>query len=98
MIDTPIAGVPASELAAEYGTPLVVYDLDEIELAVDALTRAFIARGITVAYAAKAFLCTALVEVLAATPLWLDVCSLGELRTAERGGFPARRIYFNGCG
>jgi diaminopimelate decarboxylase len=98
MIDTPIAGVPASELAAEYGTPLVVYDLDEIELAVDALTRAFIARGITVAYAAKAFLCTALVEVLAATPLWLDVCSLGELRTAERGGFPAGRIYFHGCG
>ena len=98
MIDTAVAGIPASELARDYGTPLVVYDLDEIDLAVDAFTRAFIARGITVAYAAKAFLCTGLVEVLAATPLWLDVCSLGELRTAERGGFPAGRIYFHGCG
>ena len=98
MIDTPIGGIPASELAATYGTPLVVYDLDDVDLAVDALTRAFIARGITVAYAAKAFLCVALVEALAATPLWLDVCSLGELRTAERGGYPAGRIYFHGCG
>ncbi|MGB8267471.1 MAG: diaminopimelate decarboxylase [Candidatus Velthaea sp.] len=98
MIDALLAGIPASELAAEYGTPLVVYDLDEIDLAIDTLTRAFIARGITVAYAAKAFLCVALVEALAATPLWLDVCSLGELRTAESGGFPAGRIYFHGCG
>jgi diaminopimelate decarboxylase len=98
VIDRPIAGIPASELAREYGTPLVVYDLDDLDLAVDALARSFIARGITVGYAAKAFLCTALVEALAATPLWLDVCSLGELRTAERGGFPAGRIYFHGCG
>jgi diaminopimelate decarboxylase len=98
VIDRPLAGIPAGELARTYGTPLIVYDLDEVELAIDALTRTFIASGITVAYAAKAFLCTALVEVLAATPLWLDVCSLGELRTAERGGFPAGRIYFHGCG
>jgi diaminopimelate decarboxylase len=96
--DRAVAGIPAAELAREYGTPLIVYDLDEVDLAVDALGRAFIAHDIGVAYAAKAFLCTALVESLAATPLWLDVCSLGELRTAERGGFPAGRIYFHGCG
>ncbi|MDB5029227.1 MAG: lysA, partial [Candidatus Eremiobacteraeota bacterium] len=40
----------------------------------------------------------ALAEHLAATPLRLDVCSLGELVTAERGGFPAGRLYFHGCG
>jgi len=98
VIDRLIAGVPASEFARAYGTPLIVYDLDEVDLSVDEFAGAFIERGIAVGYAAKAFLCTALAEVLAATPLWLDVCSLGELRTAERGGFPAGRIYFHGCG
>jgi len=89
-------GVPAAELIATYGTPLVLIDLDEFDVEVDRFTRAFVARGITVAYAAKALLVTALAELLAATPLWLDVCSLGELRTAERGGFPAGRLYFHG--
>ena len=42
-------------------------------------------------------MCTALAEHLAATPLRLDVCSLGELLTAERGGFPPGRIYFHGA-
>jgi len=98
VIDRLIAGSPASEFAEWYGTPLIVYDLDEVDLNVDEFAGAFIERGITVGYAAKAFFCTALAEVLAATPLWLDVCSLGELRTAERGGFPAGRIYFHGCG
>jgi diaminopimelate decarboxylase len=89
-------GVPADELIAAYGTPLIVLDLDELELEIDRFVRAFVDRGITVAYAAKAMLVTALAELLAATPLWLDVCSLGELTTAERGGFPAQRLYFHG--
>ncbi|MGA2391746.1 MAG: diaminopimelate decarboxylase [Candidatus Lustribacter sp.] len=91
-----IGGVPARELAAEYGTPLVVIDIDEFELEIDRFVRAFVARGIAVGYAGKAFLVTALAELLAATPLRLDVCSLGELITGERGGFPSGRIYFHG--
>ena len=89
-------GVPASELIAIYGTPLVVIDLEEFALEVDRFTRAFGARDITVAYAAKAFLVTAFAELLAATQLHLDVCSLGELHTAERGAFPAGRMFFHG--
>jgi diaminopimelate decarboxylase len=92
-----IGGVPVSELAATYGTPLFLLDLDELDLEIDRFTHAFAARGITVGYAGKAFLCTALAEHLAATPLRLDVCSLGELVTAERGGFPAGRTYFHGA-
>jgi diaminopimelate decarboxylase len=89
--------VPARELAACYGTPLFVLDLDELELEIDRFARAFGARGITVGYAGKAFLCAAFAELLAATPLRLDVCSLGELLTAERGGFPAARLYAHGA-
>ena len=91
-----IGGVPAHELAATYGTPLVAIDTGELELELDRFARAFTTRGIAVGYAAKAFLVTALAELLAATPLRLDVCSLGELLTGERGGFPAARIYFHG--
>ena len=96
MIDGEIGGVPARELVTTYGTPLVVIDTGELELEIDRFVRAFVARGITVAYAGKAFLVTAFAELLAATPLRLDVCSLGELITGERGGFPAARIYFHG--
>ncbi len=96
MIDGAIGGVPARELAATYGTPLVVIDTGEVELEIDRFERAFVTRGITVAYAGKAFLVTAFAELLAATPLRLDVCSLGELITGERGGFPAARMYFHG--
>jgi diaminopimelate decarboxylase len=95
-VDGSIGGVPARELAAECGTPLIVIDTGELELELDRFARAFITRGIAVGYAGKAFLCTAMAELLAATPLRLDVCSLGELITGERGGFPAARIYFHG--
>jgi diaminopimelate decarboxylase len=89
-------GVPAAELIDVYGTPLIVIDVDALELEIDRISRAFVERGITVAYAAKAFFVTALAELLAATRLHVDVCSLGELTTAERGGFPAQRLYFHG--
>jgi diaminopimelate decarboxylase len=96
--DRSLGGVSARELAETYGTPLFVIDLDELDLETDRFVRAFGTRGIGVAYAGKAFLCAAFAEHLAATPLRLDVCSLGELVTAERGGFPAARMYFHGCG
>lgn len=95
-VDGTLGGVPARELVATYGTPLTVIDTGELELEIDRFTRAFIARGIAVGYAGKAFLVTAMAELLAATPLRLDVCSLGELITGERGGYPANRIYFHG--
>ena len=97
-MDEAIGGVHARELAEAYGTPLFVIDLDELDLEIDRFQRAFGSRGIGVAYAGKAFLCAAFAEHLAATPLRLDVCSLGELVTAERGGFPSARMYFHGCG
>lgn len=96
MSDKTLSQVPARELAETYGTPLVVIDVDEFELEVERFVRAFVERGIAVGYAGKALLITALAELLAATPLRLDVCSLGELVTGERGGFPSRRIYFHG--
>src|ERR1035438_10915379 len=86
VLDEPIGGVPASELAATYGTPLHLIDTETFELEIDRFARAFGERGITVGYAGKAFLCVGLAELIAHTKLRLDVCSLGELLTAEHGG------------
>jgi diaminopimelate decarboxylase len=97
-VDKTLGGVSARELADAYGTPLFVIDLDELDLETDRFVRACAPHGIAIGYAGKAFLCAALAEHLAATPLRLDVCSLGELVTAERGGFPAGRMYFHGVG
>jgi diaminopimelate decarboxylase len=97
-LDKPLGGVSARELAATYGTPLFVIDLDELDLEIDRFVRACAPHGIAIGYAGKAFLCGALAEHLAATPLRLDVCSIGELVTAEHGGFPAARMYFHGVG
>ena len=97
-VDKRIGGIPARELAEAYGTPLFVIDLDELDLEIDRFMTACAPHGIAVGYAGKAFLCAGLAEHLAATPLRLDVCSLGELVTAEAGGFPANRMYFHGCG
>ena len=93
-----IGGVGVRRLAQTYGTPLLAIDLDVL----DASTRTFLAAaqpaGIEVAYAAKAFFCVALGRHLAATALRFDVCSLGELVTAERAGIAPERIVFHGCG
>jgi len=98
VFDDTIGGVAASELAERYGTPLHIIDTAVFELEIDRFERAFGGRGMAVGYAAKAFLCIGLAELIAHTRLRLDVCSLGELLTAERGGVPAQRIYFHGCG
>ena len=98
VVDRQLGGVPARELADVYGTPLFVVDLDELDLEIARFVDACAPHRIAVGYAGKAFLCVAFAEHLAATSLRLDVCSLGELMTAERGGFPAGRMYFHGCG
>ncbi|MFA5883589.1 MAG: diaminopimelate decarboxylase [Acidimicrobiia bacterium] len=81
-------------LAAEFGTPLFVYD----ESALRAKMREYVAAfgPDTVAYAGKAFLCTAMVRIVEEEGLHLDVATGGELHVALRSGFPAARVVFHG--
>jgi diaminopimelate decarboxylase len=92
-----IGGVCAEELARIYGTPLLALDTDVLDANVADVAALGCELGIDVCYAGKALLVVALARRLAATPLGLDVCSLGELATAERAGFPAERIVMHGC-
>ena len=54
--------------------------------------------GVEVSYAAKAFATVEFLRYLARYPIGVDVCSLGELVTAQRAGFKSERITLHGAG
>jgi diaminopimelate decarboxylase len=89
-----LRAIDLDALAAEFGTPLFVYDEDALRSAMREYVGAF---GVdAVAYAGKAFLCTAMVQLVAEEGLHLDVATGGELHVALRADFPPARIVFHG--
>lgn len=90
-----IGGVRLAAIAERFGTPVYVFDQAHLEHRIEEFSVALGSTG-TPVYATKAFLCTALAEMLAATDWWLDVVSVGEAATARRGGVPASRILLHG--
>ena len=92
-------GVDLVELAAEYGTPLYVYDEATIRNRATAfregLRTAYPGESL-VCYAGKAYCAPWLLQVIDEERLGLDVVSGGELYTAQRSGFPPERIVFHG--
>jgi diaminopimelate decarboxylase len=89
-----IGGLRASRLAAEHGTPLVVYCRETILAQARAYRQA--APNALVAYSVKAFPNLAVLRLLAAEGLGADVSTLGELRFAERAEIPGKRIVVHG--
>jgi diaminopimelate decarboxylase len=89
-----LGGVPASRLAAEYGTPLLVY----CEATIRAQARAYAeaAPDALIVYGTKAFANVALLRVLAEEGVGADVSTLGELAFAQEAGLPGDRILFHG--
>ncbi|MGY4712756.1 diaminopimelate decarboxylase [Mycolicibacterium sp. CBM1] len=90
-----VAGVPVTDLAAEYGTPLFVIDEGDFRSRCREISAAF-GGGRNVHYAAKAFLCSEIARWVDQEGLCLDVASGGELAVALHAGFPAERIAFHG--
>lgn len=93
-----IGGCDASELAAEYGTPLYVVDEALVRQRCREFVEAFRASGLKfqVAYASKAFCVMAMCRIADEEGMSLDVVSDGELYTALQAGFPPERIHFHG--
>lgn len=89
-----VAGVAATELAAEFGTPLYVIDEEDFRSRARAFRDAF--TGADVYYAGKAFLSVASARWVAEEGLNLDVCTGGELAVALRAEFPPERIGLHG--
>ncbi|MGE5675287.1 MAG: diaminopimelate decarboxylase family protein, partial [Mycobacterium leprae] len=93
-----IGGVDVQDLAHQFGTPLYVMDESLIRQQCRAYTQAFRERypNSTVAYASKAFLCTAMAALVAEEGMSLDLVSGGEIATALKAGFPMERTFFHG--
>lgn len=93
-----LGGVDSVELAHKYGTPLVVYDVQEIREQIKRFKSTFEKSGLKyeISYASKAFATVAMYQVLKQEKLHTDVVSGGELYTALKAGFPADKISFHG--
>ncbi|MFC6169138.1 diaminopimelate decarboxylase [Loigolactobacillus jiayinensis] len=93
-----IGGVDTIELAHEYGTPLMVYDVALIKQRIAGFKQVFEEAGVAykVTYASKAFAAIAMYQLLAAQGVGCDVVSGGEIYTAQQAGFPLATASFHG--
>jgi diaminopimelate decarboxylase len=93
-----IGGCDLVALAAEFGTPLVVYDESHLRETAREFLRAYSATGLAteVIYASKAYFGLGVLRILREEGLSVDVASGGELHAALAAGFAAERIYLHG--
>jgi len=97
-----IAGVSASQLVEQFGTPLYVIDEDHARHRAVEVREAFerelgrVGARVTVYYAAKAFLCTEVARWVSEAGLKIDVASGGELAVALAAGVAPARMGFHG--
>ena len=89
-----LGGRRATDLAREFGTPVVVYD--EETLRNDARRYLAAAPGALVAYGTKAFPSVALLRLLASEGIGADVSTGGELAFALRAGIDGDRLVVHG--
>ena len=93
------AGCDTADLAAAYGTPLLVMD----EALVRSRCRTYISAmkqylpaGSRPLYASKALSMKRIYEIMTEEGMGVDVVSVGELYTACKAGFPMENAYFHG--
>src|SRR6266516_3111339 len=94
-----LAGCDLVDVAAEFGTPLYLYDEATIRNRArayrDGLRAAYPGESL-VCYAGKAYSAPWLLRVIAEEGLGLDVVSGGELFAAQHSSFPMQRVFFHG--
>ena len=93
-----ISGVGVSELKAQYGTPLYVYDENMLVNQCRTFINNFKSSRFKteVLYASKAFSCLEVLRIAGREGLGVDVVSLGEIHTAYKAGYDMKRAYFHG--
>ena len=95
-----LSGVPVTEVADRFGTPVLVLDADDLRTRARDYVRAFTdptgRTEVTIYYAGKAFLASAVVRWLRDEGLGMDVCSGGELACVLAAGTPAEHVLFHG--
>ena len=89
-----LGGARATDLAREFGTPVVVYDEQTLRNQARAYLKA--APGALVAYGTKAFPSIAVSQIFAEEGLGADVSTVGELEFALRAGMTGERLVIHG--
>lgn len=88
-----VGGIELCELAAAHGTPLFVYDEDQLRSRCREAVAAF---GEGVAYATKAFLCKAMARLARDEGMLLDVSTGGEMSVALAAGISPAALVLHG--
>ncbi|MFZ1062999.1 MAG: diaminopimelate decarboxylase [Acidimicrobiales bacterium] len=91
--DVLVGRVSLRELAADWGTPLFVYDEATLRSRCREAASAF---DDGVAFASKSFLCGAMARLAFEEGLCVDVSTGGELDIVLRSGVPASRVIMHG--
>ncbi len=95
-----LSGIPASQLAREFGTPTFFLDEDAFRFRViawrDGLKAEFGEKAGHIFYASKAFTCTAVAHWISEIGIGIDACTGGELAVALAGGVSPSMIEIHG--
>lgn len=95
-----LGGIPAAQLAKEFGTPAFFLDEDAYRSRAlawqNGLQAEFGPYAGTIYYAAKSFICTAVAQWIADIGIGIDVCTGGELAAALAGGINPQKIEVHG--
>ena len=93
-------GRTAESLLDEFGSPLYLIDTDEVSARakhfVRAAAEAFNTSTTHVSFAGKAFLSKEIVRLVAEAGVFVDTCTMGEMRIALAAGVPGRRLVLHG--
>jgi len=92
-----IGGLPATEIASRFGTPVYVTDEAALRENFRRISRAFSGQMPTrIHYACKANANLAILRILKQEGSYIDAVSIGEVETCLRAGFTPDRILYTG--
>jgi diaminopimelate decarboxylase len=93
-----IQDIELNRLAAEFGTPLFVYDGAIITGQIQRLRNAFSKTNLRIKYAAKALTNISILKLIRKAGAEIEVVSLGEASMALRAGYTPKEITFTPSG
>ena len=88
--------IPFEFIVKRFGTPVYVYDLDEIKNRIDRLKKALPSSTFDLFYSIKANPILAILKIVRESGIGVDACSTGDLWLAEKTGFTSSQITFTG--
>lgn len=95
---TEIQGISLTDLAAQFGTPLYVYDADKIVSQINKMKVAFAGTDLKLKYACKALTNVAVLKLMRKHGVDIDVVSLEEAHLALKAGYLPNQIQYTPSG